>query len=137
MSFSSLNAVNAARGMQGTTPKQPAFGQPYQPPPPGVQAQGPGPQGQPGSSYNASRGMMGTQMSMGNVPAPQMGPARPQPGVAQGSAQAQVNPTNIVAGSTGVNAVQGMPSAVGPQQQMQFDPNDPNSAALAGYMAAR
>ena len=64
-------------------------------------------------------------------------------GMAQGVMQAapqQFNQANagradtLSAAQTGVYAGRPAASAVGPQQQVQFDPNDPSNAALAGYM---
>ncbi len=124
MSFSSINAVRASGGLGGTTRSGPAT---FAPPMP--QRQERHPQAPPpGSSYTLGAGMQST----GRMPQTS--------GPFGGSNMMQLNgppQTTNMANSSGVVAGSTQPSAVGPQQQMQFDPRDPNNAALAGYMAAR
>lgn len=138
MGFATMNGVNAARGMQNTKPNGPAtFQQAYQPQAGGVgnPYQAPAAQSAMGSSYTAQGGMMGTGRGPQGGGAQQSSMYAPMHVGAVGAASNGQN-TSGNANGHGVVAGQTMPSAVGPEQQMPpFDPNDPNNAALAGYMA--
>lgn len=83
----------------------------------------------------AGGGLAGTSRYDANIPSAQpMGPTQP-PGVGMmGSLQRQPNYAQTTTAQTGVQPGQQMPSAVPQQAPLQFDPNDPRNAALAGYM---
>ncbi len=130
MSFSSINAVRASGGLGGTTRQSPATFA-------GPQIQQPVPQHPPlmapprpvdmSSAYTVGAGMQNT----GRVP--QIGQAN-RTIASRGDMRMATVPDahGVIAGSTSAT-----PNVIPPQQALQFDPNDPNNAALAGYMAAR
>ncbi len=124
MSFSSINAIRASGGLGGTTRQAPAtFAGPQLAPQP--QPMGPV---RNGSSYTIGAGMQNTGRAL---PGNEINRLTMGGGIGpQSSSAANANGHGVIAGVA-------QPSAVGPEQQMQFDPNDPNNAALAGYMAAR
>lgn len=121
MSFASLNAVNANKGMMGTSPTaQATFPGANLPPTPG-------PAGMQGPGYNAYDG---GGSATGSAYTHGMGlmMTGPQTGSSTQLQNSQANPDGH-----GVTPGVQVPSAVGPEQQLQFDPNDPRNAALAGY----
>lgn len=117
--FSTMNGVTAARaqsgGMQGTTPT-PVHPSPQQPmgrQAPGVYAGG----GQSAVSYAPSYQLApGGGGMMGTMPHADL------------SFQGQTEGSGVQPGQRGPNVPQAAPPPA-------FDPNDPNNAALAGYMA--
>lgn len=142
MSWQTINGINAGKtsqasgGMMGSQrPTSPATFAPY-PQASQVMSQPqygsyrPNPNG--GSAYTKGAGMQGGPAPL---PASQgIGTHGTYP-MGQQSVSSGVSPYGaaIVQQKTGVNPGQAMPSAVGPQQNPQFDPNDPNNAALIGY----
>lgn len=129
MSFASLNAVKASRGMQGTARSAPAqFQQPTLAPPPQASPNNGNPLVGPqaaGSSYTMGSGMMGTGRQTSYARPTQI-TSTSNGMVAGQTAGGSADGHGVVAGNT-------VPSAVGPQQMPAFDPNDPANAALAGY----
>lgn len=133
MSFSSLNGVLAAKGMQGTSPSGSASfsGQPMPTPAtgmggPGVDLRAPPPPGPGVSSFG--RVHVTPNLPTGSSYTKGAGMAM------TGSSTQNQNSQN---GGQGYGVVPGVQvgSAVGPEQSMQFDASDPANAALAGYMA--
>ena len=129
MSFASMNGITQARaavggGMQGTnrTPTHPAqvtgASGPYARPPPQA---GPGAAAFAQTHTAAPAGMMGSQ-------------GHPIGGSQLQNNQARMQWTAATDGSGVAPGVQG-PNLPPPPQGAPFDPNDPNNAALAGYMA--
>ncbi len=127
MSFSSFNAVRAAGGMQGTTRAARPTAEAWQPAgatrvPSDVPLPVPGGI-QPLSPQAAIRSPYGPQNAGGGSG---MMASRSHGGAAQ-----YINQGQTLGGGV-------MPGAPAPQLQgpapVKFDPNDPNNAALAGYM---
>jgi hypothetical protein len=143
MSFTTMNGVNAAGGMMGTTraplrlgrvqpapvPQQPQFGQAV----PGGAARSLGrvPGGMQGSmsrdpiAASTIRNGVGGHPVGGSVNAAMAG-GMGADGVAGGRSQ-RPNDGGVVTGAVG--------QALGQPRAPAFDPNDPRNAALAGYMA--
>ncbi len=152
MSFASLNGVTAG-GMAGSfrAPRptasswvNPAIA-PAPPPPPQVDnvKQYGGTQNIPGVPISGNApsggGMLGTKSQGGAAqyimnPTGEMGPAGDSFNKAKGSGAVGVitNPENPLVG--GVVAGNQGPQLQQPAAGPAFDPNDPNNAALAGYM---
>ncbi len=143
MSFASLNGVNAAKGMQGTARTGTAtFG--------GQAAAGPGgmapaPPNYGDNGYTGGGGLDGAPIpgqgvkTFGRTP---INPNLPQgssytkgAGMAMTGSSTQNQNSQGSANGNGVAPGVQIGSAVGPEQQMQFDASDPANAALAGYMA--
>lgn len=130
MSFATMNGITQTRqavggGMQGTnrTPTHPAqvsgAAGPYAMPP--AQSMGPGAAAYAQGHAAPGAGMMGSQ---GN----------PIGGNQMQNNQARMQWTAATPGSGVAPGVQG-PNLPPPPQGPAYDPNDPNNAALAGYMA--
>jgi hypothetical protein len=128
MSFASLNAVNASRGMQGSKQPQTFQGQSNQGPmaPYGSQQ----PTGMPSVHQQMPQGMPPPTGPNGSQ-AYGMQATLPSQYVNRAQQGANIAPQH----APGVVPGQQMPSAVPQQMPMKFDPNDPANAALAGYMA--
>ncbi len=143
MSFASMNGINAAKGMSGTTRQTTAAftptTQPLSAPPQGMT-----PPPQPVQNYmgavtgkiNPTAPTSGGTQGLSVIGNPYAGSSYTKGNGMRGgndkvglSVAAGPNPNGVVAGIAGPSAVGPMPT--GPQ----FDPNDPRNAALAGYMA--
>ena len=133
MAFNSLNGVNAAKGLQGTSRQANAtfsgLSGPIQGPPQGMAApQGPVAQAAPvGSSYSLGGGMQGTGRTLGLTKA-DAGPLRSLTG---GENTPDAN--GVISGKQQAMANVGQ---VGPQLT-QAQMQDPENAAMAGFQFAQ
>jgi hypothetical protein len=140
VSYQSINGLRAAGGLGGTTRQTPAtFGAQ---PAGGFNAQGQQVQPQatanpfaaPTASYNRNAGMQSTNPGMQKELGAMFG-------TSAGAGQTAVRNPAAAPQMIQQSFNGGVNPGAAPQQQLptapavQFDPNDPNNAALAGYMA--